>query len=90
MENRKYKRRSRDYHENRCEDGYVNEYNDSYRDRNKYKHQYRNDRYDKIRGRPKEKPWSHGDKNCDSSVLTQNLKNCTKHCHEWLQKRQQQ
>ena len=67
MENHKYKRRSRDYHENRCEDGYVNEYNDSYRDRNKYKHQYRNDRYDKIRSRLKEKPCSHGDKNCDSS-----------------------
>ena len=50
-----------------CEDGYVNEYNDSYRDRNKYKHQYRNDRYDKIRGRLKEKPCSHGDTKCDSS-----------------------
>ena len=67
MENHKYKRRSRDYHENGCEDSYVNGYYDSYRDRNKYKHQYRNDRCDKIRGRPKEKPCSHDDKNCDSS-----------------------
>ena len=67
MENHKYKIRFRDYHEKKCEDGYVNEYNDSCRDRNKYKHKYRNDRYDKIRGRPKEKLCSHGDKNCDSS-----------------------
>ena len=66
-ENHKYKRRSRDYHEDRCADRYVTNYNDSYIDRNKYKHQDGNDKYDKIIGRPKEKLCLHGDKNCDSS-----------------------
>ena len=69
--NHKYKRRSRDYYKDAYEeDGCA---------RDKYKHQYRNERYEKIRGRPKEKPCPHGDKIV--IVYTQSLKNCTKSCH---------
>ena len=32
----------------------------------KYECQFRNENYDIIRGRPKEKSCSHGDQNCDS------------------------
>ena len=56
-ENHKYKKRSR------------NDYEDIYEDRHgrdKYKHQYRDDKYDKIRDRLKENPCSCGDKSCGS------------------------
>ena len=51
-------------------EGLRDYYEDSYEDRHgrdKYKHQCRNDRYDKIRGRPKEKPCPQRDKNGGSS-----------------------
>ena len=56
-ENHKYKRRSRNYYEDIYEDRHSSD---------KYKHQYRDDKYDKIRDRLKENPCSHGDKSCDS------------------------
>ena len=66
-------------HENRCEDGYVNEYNDSYRDRNKYNTNTEMTDMTKLEAGQK--------KNLAHMVikivivLTQNLKNCTKYCH---------
>ena len=56
-ENHKYNRRSRNYYENAYEDRHR---------RDKYEHQYRDNKYDKIRDRLKEKPCSHSDKSCDS------------------------
>ena len=35
----------------------------------KYEYQFRNDRYEIIRGRPKEKPCSHGDQSFDNCYL---------------------
>ena len=52
-ENHKCKRRSKDYYD----DVYENRHG-----RDQYKHQYRIDRYDIIRGGPKEKHCSLGDK----------------------------
>ena len=56
-ENHRYKRRSRDYYE----DAYENRHH-----LDKYECQFINDRYDTIRGRPKEKHCTHGDKSCDT------------------------
>ena len=56
-ESHKYKRRSRDHYE----DIYENRHG-----MDKYEHQFRNDNYDIIRGRPKEKSCSCGDQSCDS------------------------
>ena len=70
FKDQRYKRKCRDYYEDKCEDTYVNDYNDSSRDRynkdkyrtnykdkdrNKYTHQYRDDSYDKNRGRSRER-----------------------------------
>ena len=56
-ESYKYKRRFRDYYE----DIYENKHG-----MDKYECQFRNDRYEIIRGRPKEKPCSHSDQSYDS------------------------
>ena len=59
-ESHKYKRRSRDCYE----DVYENRHS-----MDKYECQFRNDRYDIIRGKPKEKPCLCGDQSCDSFYL---------------------
>ena len=56
-ESHKYKRRSRDYYAVIYENRHGMD---------KYECQFRNDNYDIIRGRPKEKPCSCGDQSCDS------------------------
>ena len=69
FKDQKYKRKYRDNYENTYEDRYNKDnHGDSYRnkDRNKNKDQHRDDSYDQIRGRSKEKECSYDDRKDDS------------------------